>query len=231
MVIADMKLACNTPTDVILFNIDSKSKSAGTKGKDSILNVFLRVFNEMQGFSTDPHLADLERQLTEDGIYEEFKRRYEEMHNLNWVENRHKFKFHKDKVVETLVDIGFMSEEVARDWSRTTVRPYEISIDRFAQLVKEYLDSKEENHHIVFLVDEMGQYIGDDTDLMLNLQTITEDLGTACQGKAWIVVTSQQDIDSITEVKGRDFSKIQGRFDTRLNLTSANVDEVLNSVY
>jgi hypothetical protein len=93
MVLADMKLACETPTDVILFNIDSKSKSAGTKGKDSILNVFLRVFNEMQGFSTDPHLADLERQLTEDGSYEDFKKRYEELHNLNWVENRHKFKF------------------------------------------------------------------------------------------------------------------------------------------
>lgn len=227
MVVADMKLACNTPTDVILFNIDSKSKSAGTKGKDSILNVFLRVFNEMQGFSTDPHLADLERQLTEDGAYEEFKKRYEELHGLNWIENRHKFKFHKDKVVKTLADIGFMSEEAARDWSRTTVRPYEISIERFSRLVKEYLDSKGENHHIVFLVDEMGQYIGDNTDLMLNLQTITEDLGTACHGKAWIVVTSQQDIDSITEVEGRDFSKIQGRFDTRLNLTSANVDEVI----
>lgn len=227
MVVADMKLACNTPTDVILFNIDSKSKSAGTKGKDSILNVFLRVFNEMQGFSTDPHLADLERQLTEDGIYEEFKTRYEEMHNLNWVENRHKFKFHRDKVVKTLADIGFMSEESARDWSKSTTVPYEISIDRFAELVKEYLDSKGKNHHIVFLVDEMGQYIGDNTDLMLNLQTITEDLGTACNGKAWIVVTSQQDIDSITEVSGKDFSKIQGRFDTRLNLTSANVDEVI----
>ena len=227
MVVADMKLACNTPTDVVLFNIDSKSKSAGTKGKDTILNVFLRVFNEMQGFSTDPHLADLERQLTEEGIYEKFKTRYEEMHNLNWVENRHKFKFHRDKVVKTLADIDFMSEESARDWSKSTTIPYEISIDRFAGLVKEYLDSKGENHHIVFLVDEMGQYIGEDTDLMLNLQTITEDLGTACHGKAWIVVTSQQDIDSITEVKGRDFSKIQGRFDTRLNLTSANVDEVI----
>ncbi len=227
MVVADMKLACNTPTDVILFNIDSKSKSAGTKGKDSILNVFLRVFNEMQGFSTDLHLADLERQLTEDGIYEDFKNRYEEIHNLNWIENRHKFKFHKDKVVKILADIDFMSEESARDWSRSTTIPYEISIERFSQLVKEYLDSKGENHHIVFLVDEMGQYIGENTDLMLNLQTITEDLGTACHGKAWIVVTSQQDIDAITEVKGRDFSKIQGRFDTRLNLTSANVDEVI----
>ena len=227
MVLADMELACNTPTDVVLFNIDSKSKSAGTKGKDSILNVFLRVFNEMQGFSTDPHLADLERQLTEDGIYEDFKNRYEELHNLNWVENRHKFKFHKDKVIKTLADMEIMSEESARDWSRTTTTSYEISIERFAQLVKEYLNSKGKNHHIVFLVDEIGQYIGDNTDLMLNLQTITEDLGTACHGKAWIVVTSQQDIDSITEVQGRDFSKIQGRFDTRLNLTSANVDEVI----
>ena len=227
MVLADMKLACETPTEVILFNIDSKSKSAGTKGKDSILNVFLRVFNEMQGFSTDPHLADLERQLTEDGSYEDFKKRYEELHNLNWVENRHKFKFYKDKVIETLADMEIMSKESARDWSRTTTTAYEISIDRFATLVKEYLDKKGENHHIVFLVDEIGQYIGENTDLMLNLQTITEDLGTACHGKAWIVVTSQQDIDSITEVQGRDFSKIQGRFDTRLNLTSANVDEVI----
>ena len=53
MVLADMELACNTPTDVILFNIDSKSKSSGNKGKDSILNVFLRVFNEMQELSTE----------------------------------------------------------------------------------------------------------------------------------------------------------------------------------
>src|SRR5699024_10776148 len=139
MVVADMELACNTPTDVVLFNIDSKSKSAGTKGKDSILNVFLRVFNEMQGFSTDPHLADLERQLTEDRLYDDYKIRYEELHNLNWVENRHKFKFHKDKVVETLADMEIMSEASARDWCRTTTIPYEISIDKFAELVKNYL--------------------------------------------------------------------------------------------
>ena len=62
---------------------------------------------------------------------------------------------------------------------------------------------------------------------MLNLQTVTEDLGTACKGNAWIIVTSQQDIDSITKTMGEDFSKIQGRFDTRIALSSANVDEVI----
>ena len=62
---------------------------------------------------------------------------------------------------------------------------------------------------------------------MLNLQTIVEDLGTACRGKAWVIVTSQEDIDSITKTKGNDFSKIQGRFDTRLSLSASNVDEVI----
>jgi DNA polymerase III delta prime subunit len=62
---------------------------------------------------------------------------------------------------------------------------------------------------------------------MLNMQTVTEELGKECCGKAWVIVTSQQDIDSITKVKGNDFSKIQGRFDTRLSLSSANVDAVI----
>lgn len=51
MVLADMQLAANTPSDVILFNIDSKSDSNGKENKDAIVNVFLKVFNEMQGFS------------------------------------------------------------------------------------------------------------------------------------------------------------------------------------
>ena len=80
---------------------------------------------------------------------------------------------------------------------------------------------------MAFLVDEVGQYIGDDSNLMLNLQTVREELGKECNGKAWVIVTSQQDIDSITKVKGNDFSKIQGRFDTRISLSSANVDEVI----
>ena len=74
MVLADMQLAANTPSDVILFNIDSKSDSNGKENKDAIVNVFLKVFNEMQGFcGSMPHLADLERRLSEEGRFEEFK--------------------------------------------------------------------------------------------------------------------------------------------------------------
>lgn len=228
MVLADMKLATSVPTDVVLFNIDSKSEMSGKQSKDAIVSVFLKVFNEMQGFcGSIPILADLERQLVEVGRYDEFKRLFEADYGKPWETSRHKFDFIQDSIVDVLVQMNFMSEAAARNWCERAIEPYNISIDDFARLVKEYIERRGNNHHIVFLVDEIGQYIGDDSKLMLNLQTVTEDLGTACKGKVWIVVTSQQDIDSITKTKGNDFSKIQGRFDTRLSLSSANVDEVI----
>ena len=228
IVLADMKLAADTDTDVVLFNIDSKSDSNSKQNKDAIVNVFLKVFNEMQGFcGAMPFLADLERKLTEEGQYNEFKQKFEEVYGEAWEDSRQDFDFIQDDVVEVLTGMDFMSEAAARNWCEKAAEPYQISIEDFAKRVKAYIDRKGNNHHVVFLVDEIGQYIGEDSKLMLNLQTVTEELGKECMGKAWVIVTSQQDIDSVTKVKGNDFSKIQGRFDTRLSLSSANVDEVI----
>jgi hypothetical protein len=228
MVQADMKLAAETPTDVVLFNIDSKSESTSKQNKDVIVNVFLKVFNEMQGFcGSMPHVADLERRLSEASRFDEFKQTFEDVYGDPWEDSRQDFDFIQDSVVEALVEMDFMSEAAARNWCEKAAEPYQISIEDFAKRVKTYIDRQGKNHHVVFLVDEIGQYIGDDSKLMLNLQTVTEELGKECMGKAWVIVTSQQDIDSITKVKGNDFSKIQGRFDTRLSLSSANVDAVI----
>lgn len=228
MVIADIKLAGSTSTDVILFNIDSKSEADAKANKDAIIDVFVKVFNEMQGFCGSlPFLAELERKLTEDRKYDGFKNKFKEIQGRDWEETREEFYFIQDEIVTSLVALGIMSEEAARTWCEKAADTYSISIEKFAGMVRKYCESKGKDHHVVFLVDEIGQYIAGDTRLMLNLQTVTEDLGTACGGKAWVIVTSQQDIDSVVSVKGNDFSKIQGRFDTRLSLSSANVDEVI----
>lgn len=228
MVLADMKLAADTDTDVVLFNIDSKSDGGSKQNKDAIVNVFLKVFNEMQGFcGAMPFLADLERKLSEEGRYNEFRQKFEEVYGEAWEDSRQDFDFIQDDVVQVFTEMEFMSEAAARNWCEKASEPYQISIEDFAKRVKAYIDRRGNNHHVVFLVDEIGQYIGEDSKLMLNLQTVTEELGKECMGKAWVIVTSQQDIDSVTKVKGNDFSKIQGRFDTRLSLSSANVDEVI----
>ena len=94
MVLADMRLAATIPTDMVLFNIDSKGEQSGKQDKDAIVSVFLKVFNEMQGFcGAIPFLADLERKLSEEGRYEEFKEKFEDTFGSEWTEARNDFDF------------------------------------------------------------------------------------------------------------------------------------------
>lgn len=228
MLIAQMTNSGTISSDVMLFNIDSKGSAKVGSGKEAIVEVFMKVFNEMQGYcGSIPYLAEFERQLDGEGKFEEFKERFENNAGAPWEKKRQAFAVIQDKIVQTITEMDFMSEEAARNWCKSAKGSYDLSIEKFVGLVQEYLAKKGSNHHVIFLVDEIGQYIADDTQLMLNLQTIVEDLGTACRGKAWVIVTSQEDIDSITRTKGNDFSKIQGRFDTRLSLSASNVDEVI----
>lgn len=222
----EMVSSYSKDTDVILFNIDSKS---GSKiNKNAIVEVFMKVFNDHMGYcGSIPFLADLERKIDSDGKFNDFKAKFKEIDGSTWEKKRNNFYFIQDKIIKILVDLEIMSDREAHNWAENAQSSYSLSIEKFADYVRTYCESKGKNHHVLFLVDEIGQYIADDGKLMLNLQTVTEDLGTACGGHAWIIVTSQQDIDSITKTIGDNFSKIQGRFDTRIPLSSANVDEVI----
>lgn len=119
-----------------------------------------------------------------------------------------------------------MSETAARNWFNGE-EEIELSIEQLVKEIKEYVERKGKDNRLLFMIDEVGQYIGSDSDLMLNLQTIVEEIGTQCGGRVWVMVTSQEAIDSITKISGNDFSKIQGRFNTRLSLSSSSVDEVI----
>ena len=228
LVYANMKRTANVETETILFNIDSKSSLDNKSKEDAILRVFMKVFYEHRGYYGDiPGVAEMEKYLDKQGVYEAFKDEFKALAGESWEDRRNSFYFDADFVIGALTKVTDMSEESARNWFEHGVNNFEISIEKFAKDVKEYIDEKGPNFHLVFLVDEIGQYIGDRRNLMLNLQTLTEDLGTHAQGKVWIMVTSQESIDSIVKVKGDDFSRIQGRFDTRLSLSSISVDEVI----
>lgn len=225
---ANMQRTADVDTEVILFNIDSKSALDNKSKEDAILRVFMKVFYEHRGYYGDiPGVAEMEKYLDEQGLYDAFQREFKALAGEEWRERRHTFYFDADYVIGALTKVTDMTEETARNWFDNGVNNFEISIEKFAKDVQEYVAKKGDNFHLVFLVDEIGQYIGDSRSLMLNLQTVAEDLGTYCQGNVWIMVTSQESIDSIVKVKGDDFSRIQGRFDTRLSLSSISVDEVI----
>ncbi len=229
MFLEEIRRAGKVDTEVILFNIDAKSPIAGKSEEETLLKIFLKMFHNHQGFYGDsPGIAYMEKYLTEEGKYEKFKDKFRKLSGAEWEEKRRAFFFIRDHVVKALSLSTGMSEESAREWHKNGSKEFNIDIEGFSKEVKEYLDSKGKDTRLVFLVDEVGQYIGDNSSLMLNLQTISEELGIHCGGRAWIVVTSQEAIDELfKKIKDYDFSKIQGRFDTKLSLSSISVDEVI----
>lgn len=227
--LADIKKSVGKDTDVILFNIDSRANTEDRE--NAILKVFLKVFNERVGYCADfPHIAHLERELDKRGQYQSFKDKFAELTMSTWEEERDAYDFYRDELSEALAHASDQSTESAKDWVQQIESNFPLDIQNFCKWVNDYLDSSGDRN-LLFMVDEVGQFIGKNTQMMLKLQTITENLGTACNGRAWVVVTSQADIDAaiggMSKGDGEDFSKIQGRFSTRLQLSSSNTSEVI----
>ena len=118
MLLADIKRAGSIPTDVILFNIDSKTENSnGTK--DKILDVFEKVFNEKMGLSITPFVAEIERYIISQGKYEEFKKSISKrMQIATWEEMRDGIQFVEDEFANAYAEALGKSVEEARNSSR-----------------------------------------------------------------------------------------------------------------
>ena len=148
MVLADMKLAGTIPTDVVLFNIDSKSEVNGKQSKVAIVSVLQNVFNEMQGFSgSNPFLADLERKLTEEGKYNLFKEKFEDSFGSIWEESRSDFDFIQDDVA---IHGQFLTEKERRVENRiTAIHFVQFSSNTQTLEIKEHIISQVRWHNIL----------------------------------------------------------------------------------
>lgn len=96
------------------------------------------------------------------------------------------------------------------------------------------LDARERStgkpSRFVFVLDETGQWIGDDNQRLSQLQALVEEAGDKGQGKIWIFVTTHEDMGAVyanARVRQADFKKVEGRFRFKLSLTTENIEQVL----
>ena len=212
-------------TETILFNIDIEGSI--NKDKTAVLRVFAKTFYNHLGFFGDNlKVAKLEQYIDQQGKTEQFRRIFEEKKGMSWLESRKAFAFNGKHIIPTLMEVLDMSEEDARAWF-TDKSAIEFSIAQLVEDIKDYLKTKPNNFRLLFMVDEVGQYVGTDTDMLLNLQSLVEKIGSECGGKVWVACTGQEAIDEIIKVRADEFSRIQARFKTRLSLSSSSVDEVI----
>lgn len=234
MLKGDVLAACKIPSESILFNIDQQAQITSKEDANAILEVFYKVFYDHLGYyGFIPHVAEFEMWLDDEGILDDFKNKFKSKNGNQWDDVRKNYfdiKLQQD-LSAVLGEIKNVGPEDYIDVLDKLEENHKQSIEDFCNRVQQYISKQERGFRLNFFVDEVGQYISDNTKLMLNLQTIAESLATKTKGSSWILVTSQEDMEAIVgdmnKSQQNDFSRIQARFKIKIPLTSANVDEVI----
>ena len=232
MLAGALRKAVSVPSRSILFNIDQKADVISKTDVDALLSVFQKVFDDACGYYGKlPHIAQFERDLDERGQLAAFRSAYETAAGKPWERGREQAALERRNIAAAFASVTGGDPSDAQDILGQYRSDTRVSIEDFANRVKAWIDKQPPRFRLNFFVDEVGQYIAENVKLMTNLQTIAESLNTKCKGQAWIVVTSQQDMEAIIgdgkAFQSQDFSKIMARFGVKMPLNSADVAEVI----
>ena len=232
MLLGALRKAVSVPSRSILFNIDQKADVISKTDVDALLSVFQKVFDEACGYYGKlPHIAQFERDLDDRGQLAAFKDAYAAAAGKLWERGREQAALERKNIATAFASVTGGDPADVADILGQYRADTRVSIEDFANNVNVWLDKQAPKFRLNFFVDEVGQYIAENVKLMTNLQTIAESLNTKCKGRAWVIVTSQQDMEAIIgdgkAFQSQDFSKIMARFGVKMPLNSADVAEVI----
>ncbi|MBN1450028.1 MAG: BREX system P-loop protein BrxC [Anaerolineales bacterium] len=203
-----------------------------------ISTIMYRQWLEKRGLSTTLWVARLELELIQLGYYEAFKAKINELEDLSWGEVRQHDMLVRDAAISALCAIlpdRYTSEERASKAIDDIQAGLKMGPSILADELSNWVESRrqsgsEKTPHLVYIIDEMGQFIGDSNQRLLELQSIAEAFASNGLGKLWLIVTAQEALEEIVRDAIRrenEFDKIRDRFNLRLGLTSENIEKVL----
>lgn len=213
--------------DDIMFNVEDETDDGN---QERLTRIFLNMFNKFRGYNPNdiPLALLLEKPLDQQGLFEEFKQKISSHLNFNWnTDAAQVAAFQLQDVLEIAKSVYPSLDIVSLHAKLSNPDSYHVGIrSSLIPELQSFLEEKDDNYRLLFLVDEISQYVGSNKEILLNFQNIIERVSVDCSNKVWIACTAQQTLDEVsigtdgvTDVSD-EFGKILGRFDTRISLQS-----------
>jgi hypothetical protein len=101
--------------------------------------------------------------------------------------------------------------------------------DQRVQEMIEIVREKSGKENVIFIIDEVGQYVANRDNLILNLDGLAKNLKRLGNGKAWIISTAQQTLtedDPRAALNSDKLYKLKDRFPIQIDLESRYIKEI-----
>ncbi|MDI9546095.1 MAG: BREX system P-loop protein BrxC, partial [Chloroflexota bacterium] len=219
-------VAARFPAAVVMLDLASEML-AGANMEDVSTVLYYKVL-QWAGYSRHMKVAALERRLQKDGRFDEFRERVQQDLGVAWADVQN-----DPLVIDSL--LPEIAHQMYPNLFKTPASFSTESVDfiRFeTDRVQEMIDIVREvsgKEYVIFVIDEVGQYVAPRTHLILNLDGLAKNLKNFGDGKVWIIGTAQQTLtedDPRAALNSAELYRLSARFPIQIDLESSDIKEI-----
>jgi hypothetical protein len=220
-------IAEKIPTHAVIFDV---STDRGIRsGNQTLTEIMYGLFLQSLGYSKDLDLSELEIALESEGRLPEFESVYRQRFEKDWNADKGLLAFSLGRASEVMHLLEPRTYPLADSWVKGVKQRSDISPGKLAERANELMKRRRPGQSLMFVVDEVGQFVARDVQKMLDLQAVVQSLGVKGRGKHWVVITSQEKLGEL--VSGLDDKKIElarlmDRFPLQVHLEPSDISEV-----
>jgi hypothetical protein len=222
-------IGAQIPTRSVIFDV-STDRGIRT-GNQMLTEIIYRQLLEALGYARDLDLAELEITLEADRQLDQFKVKFTELFQRDWDKEKGKVAIALNQASRVMNALDPATFPSADSWVQAAQRRADISANVLAQRCKALTERRCPGQSLLFVIDEVGQFVARDVQKMLDLQGVVQSLGRVGRGKFWIVVTSQEKLTELVgglEDKRVELARLMDRFpqELQVHLEPSDISEV-----
>ena len=225
-----------TPTEAIIFDVsmDRGVRTANERITEIMYKALLRELDYAEDFD----LAALEISLEGDDLLPRFYEEFEALHKKPWKTRR---KLGRG-INEASAVMNKLQPEIYNEpdsWAKSLGQGRaDITPNLLAERAFELAARRKTGHALIFIIDEVGQYVSRSVDKMLDLQAVVQAFGVEGKNRVqkkqaiapcWIVVTSQEKLNEVVDAldsKKIELACLQDRFPYPVDLKQSDISEI-----
>ena len=215
------------PAEVVLLDLASEMLAGATM--EDVSSVLYYKVLEWAGYSRNLKVAALEQRIEQDGRTAELEAKVQAaLPGMSWKD------IQNDPLAVDALIPQLANELYPALFPNTNA--FNSSTDGFFKFENERVQEminivrrKSGKSHILFIVDEVGQYIASRDNLILNLDGLAKNLKRLGEGKVWIIATAQQTLtedDPRASLNSDKLYKLKDRFPIQIDLESSDIKEI-----